>query len=146
MKAFKFPLEKVLSWRHLQMRAEEEKLALLQRYLENLNQKANALAAAEMNSRLRLLSMESLQGADLHALAPFQERVKKERAALSAEKAQCEKRIAMQRVRLLKARKNFRVLEKLKERRLEAWQYENNRELENFAAEAHIAKLLRGDS
>ncbi len=146
MKAFKFPLERVLGWRHLQMRSEEEKLALLQRYLENLNQKANALAAAEMNSRLGLLKMGTLQGSDLHALAPFQERVKRERAALSAEKVQCEKRIAMQRVRLLKARKDFRVLEKLRERRLEAWRYESNRELENFAAETHIAKLIRGDS
>ncbi len=146
MKAFKFPLEKVLGWRHLQMRAEEEKLALLQRYLENLNQRSSALAAAEMNSRFGLLKMASLQGSDLHALAPFQARVKRERDALSAETTQCEKRIVMQRVRLLKARKDFRVLEKLRERRLEAWRYESNRELENAAAEAHIAKLLRGES
>lgn len=146
MKAFRFPLEKVLSWRHLQMRAEEEKLAVLQNHLTLLNQRASALASAELNSRLGVLKMASVRGSDLHALAPFQERMKKERAALEGEKMQCEKRIAAQLARLLKARKDFRILEKLRDRRLEAWRYLNNRELENAAADAHISKLIRGEA
>jgi flagellar biosynthesis chaperone FliJ len=51
-----------------------------------------------------------------------------------------------QRARLLQARKNYRMLEKLKERRHEAWSYEMNRELENTAADSHISKLVRSRS
>jgi NADH dehydrogenase/NADH:ubiquinone oxidoreductase subunit G len=146
MKAFRFPLEKVLGWRHLQMRSEEEKLAALQQHLELLTRRANALASAEINSKLAVLKAPLVQGSELHALTAFQARVKKERMALAAEKAQFEKRIVAQRARLLKTRKDFRVLERLRERRMEAWTYSYNQEVENAAAEAHISKLIRGES
>lgn len=145
MKAFKFPLEKVLGWRHLQMRAEEEKLTVLQQHLALLNRRAHSLATAELNTKLRILKMDSVQGSELNALASFQERLKKERALVAGEKAQCEKRLAAQRVRLLKARKDYRILEKLRDRRLEEWTYSFNRELENDAADAYLAKLARGE-
>jgi hypothetical protein len=146
MRAFRFPLEKVLAWRHLQMRAEEEKLAVLQQHLELLTRRANALASAEINSKLAVLKAPLVQGSELHALTAFQARIKKERAVLLADKLQCEKRIAAQRARLLKTRKDFRVLEKLRERRMEAWTYAFNQEVENAAAEAHISRLIRGES
>jgi flagellar export protein FliJ len=145
MKTFRFPLEKVLGWRHLQMRAEEEKLAALQAQMELLKRRFNALAAAELNSKLGVLNAPAVQGSDLHALTAFQDRVKKERAALAAEMVQCERRIALQRARLLKAQKDYRVLEKLRERRKDAWTYSYNRELEDAAADAHLSKLTRGE-
>ncbi len=146
MKAFRFPLEKVLDWRRLQMRAEEEKLTLLQQQLELLARRANALTSADLNSKLGVVKMGTVQAADLHALPAFQAQIKKERAAVAAEKIQCERRITVQRARLLKARKDYRVLEKLRERRLEAWTYSFNQELENAASDAYISKLIRGES
>lgn len=146
MKAFRFPLEKVLAWHHLQMKAEEEKLAALQEQLEALTRRAQALASAELNSKLDVVKAPAVQGSELHALTAFQARLKKERTTLAAEKMQCERRIAAQRARLLKARKDYRVLEKLRERRKEDWSYAFNRELEETAADAHISKLIRGDS
>jgi flagellar export protein FliJ len=143
MKAFRFPLEKVLGWRHLQMRAEEEKLAALQEQMEVLTRRANALAAAEMNSKLEVLNAPAVQGSHLHALTAFQARVQKERAVLAVETVQCERRITIQRARLLKARKDYRVLEKLRERRKDAWTYSFNQETENAAADAHLSKLIR---
>lgn len=146
MKAFKFPLEKVLGWRHLQMRTEEDRLAGIQRQLETLTRRADALAAAEEKAKTDLLNRPTVHGSDLQAFTAFQERVRKERALLAAEIAQCQKRIAAQRARLLKARKDFRVLEKLRERRVDAWNYSFNHELEELAADAHISRLIRGDS
>jgi flagellar export protein FliJ len=145
MKAFRFPLERVLDWRQVQVRAEEEKLAALQQRLELLIRRAHALTAAEHKSKLSVLNAPSVQGSDLHSLTAFQAQVQKERAALTLEAAQCEKRIALQRVRLLKVQKDFKILEKLRERRLEDWTYSYNREVENAAADAHISKLLRGE-
>jgi flagellar export protein FliJ len=146
MKTFRFPLERVLDWRQLQMRAEEEKLAVLQQHLEMLNRRANALTAAELKSKLSVLKAPSVQGSDLHALTAFQAQVKKERAALAVETLQCERRVSVQRARLLKAQKDLRVLEKLRERRMADWTYSYNREVENAAADAHISKLVRGES
>jgi flagellar export protein FliJ len=146
MKTFRFPLEKVLDWRQLQMRAEEEKLAALQQLLEVLTRRAKALTSAELNSKLSVLNAPSVQGSDLHALTAFQVQVKKERAALAVETLQCERRVLLQRARLLKAQKDLRVLEKLRERRMADWTYSYNREVENAAADAHISKLVRGES
>jgi len=145
MKAFRFPLDRVLGWRHLQMREEEEKLAALQHRLDLLNQRMNTLTAAKRNSELALLKLPSVQGCELQALTAFQARTKKLWAALDLEQSQCEKGIAAQRLRLLKARKDFRVLEKLKDTRKRAWTYLRDREVESTAADAHMSKLVRGD-
>ena len=146
MKAFHFPLERVLDGRQLQMRAEEEKMATLQHHLELLGRRAKALAAAALQSKLSVMKPASVQGSDLHALTSFQAQVKKEQAALAVETAQCERRVAVQRARLLKAQKDLKVLEKLRERRMGDWTYAYNREVEDAAADAHISKLVRGES
>jgi hypothetical protein len=44
---------------------------------------------------------------------------------------------------LLKARRDVRVLEKLKENRLREWTYLSDRETENIAAESFLAKWAR---
>jgi flagellar export protein FliJ len=143
VKTFRFPLERVLDWRHLQMRAEEEKLAAMQHRLNLINQGINTLVSAESKSEWGVLKMPSFTGSDLQALAAFQDRVRKQRIALEIERAQFEKQIAAQRARLLKARKDFRILEKLKEKRKKAWTYLSDREVESAAAEAHISRLVQ---
>jgi flagellar export protein FliJ len=145
VKAFRFPLERVLAWRHLQMRAEEEKLSALQHRRDLLNHRVNALKSAELKSKWGLLKLPAVPGSELRAMTAFQDQVKKECTALDLDRAQCEKWIGVQRVRLLKARKDYRVVEKLKEKRQQAWVYLNDREVESAAADSHISKLVRGD-
>jgi len=125
------------------MRTEEEKLAAEQQRMDQVNQRIHALAAAELKSEWGVRKLEPVAGADLHALSAFQARVRKLHEALVAEKDRCEKQVAAQRARLVKARKEFRVLEKLKERRHKTWMYLTDREIENIAAEAHISKIAR---
>lgn len=145
MKTFHFPLQRVLDWRALQMRTEEEKLAGLQRSLSALIHRDNTLTAAEIKAELGLLKQPSISGPDFQALAAFQRRVKTERAALKAQRTQCEAQMAEQRKRLLKARRDFRVLEKLKERRWKSWTYLTEREIEATASEAYISKWSRSE-
>ena len=54
-----------------------------------------------------------------------------------------ETQIAEQRKRLLKARKDCKILENLKDRRKKAWTYLNDREIENTAAESYISNWAR---
>jgi hypothetical protein len=51
-----------------------------------------------------------------------------------------------QRKRLLQARRDHTVLEKLKEKRLRTWSYLSDREIEETAAEAYISKWARNES
>jgi flagellar export protein FliJ len=145
VKSFRFPLQRVMDWRALQMRSEEEKLGALQHRLSTLVHRENELTAAELKSSLELLRLPSIGGADLQALSAYKIRMKNERAAVQAGRKQCEQQVAEQRKRLLKARRDFRVLEKLKENKFKTWTYQSDREIENLAAEAYIAKWARAE-
>lgn len=143
MTHFRFALERVLELRRVQLQAEEEKLARLQQQLEGIDQRVNAIAATELRSEWALRKMPAVAASDLHTLSDFQARVRKVQAVLAVEKQQVTKGIQAQRARLLNARKEFRVIEKLKERRFKLWQYQADREIEDLAADAHNSKLIR---
>jgi flagellar export protein FliJ len=146
MKSFRFPLQRVLDWRTLQLRSEEEKLAGLQHKLAALIHREKALTMARSRSESAVLRPPSIAGSDLRALAGFRVRIKSEHAALKASRAQCEAQIAEQRTRLLKARKDCRVLEQLKEKRQKEWSYLGDREVEDTAAESYLANWSRSNA
>ncbi len=146
MKAFQFPLQRVLDWRKLQLRAEEERLAGLQKKAAALLQRENVLTAAQSRSESAVLGLISIPGSDLRALAEFHTRIKTERTALKTNRVQCDAQVAEQRKRLLKARKDCRVLEKLKEERYKAWSHLADREVEDTAAESYISSWLRANA
>ena len=66
--------------------------------------------------------------------------------ALKANRSRCEAQMTEQRQRLLKARKDCRVLEKLKEERHKEWSYLGDREVEETAAESYISSWLRSNA
>jgi flagellar export protein FliJ len=146
MKSFRFPLQRVLDWRGIQLRTEEEKLAGLQQKLAALIHREKALTAAQTRSEAAVLSSACIEGSDLRALTGFRVRIKSERAALQASRAQCEAQIVEQRKRLLKARKDCRILEQLKEKRHQEWTYLGEREIEETAAESYISRWLRSNA
>lgn len=127
------------------MRTEEEKLAALQHKLAALVHRENALMAAELKAEMELLKLPAIEGSDLRALAAYQVRVRSEHAALRAARAQVDQEIAEQRKQLLKARKDFRVLEKMKEKRFKGWVYLSEREIEDNAAEAYISRWSQAE-
>jgi hypothetical protein len=62
MKAFHFPLQRVLDWRALQLRTEEEKLSAIQNKLAEVLHRENALLVAELNAEMNLLGQSSVEG------------------------------------------------------------------------------------
>jgi flagellar FliJ protein len=145
MKTFRFPLQRVLEWRALQLRVEEEKLAGLQQQLAALLQSRENLAAARKRSESHLFASGAAAGSDLQSWALYQARLAKQQEVLKTQLLQCERLILEQRQRLLKARTEHRVLEKLKERRWRQWVYLNDREVEGTAAEVYLARWGRED-
>lgn len=146
MKTFRFPLQKVLEWRRLQERAEEEKLSTLQNQLAAVAHREAELALMELNAEMNLLRQEALPGSEFRALAGFQIRLRTERLSLSAMRETLGKHIAEQRKRLLRARRDHKIVESLKEKRKEQWAYMNDRELENLAAESYISNWVRSNT
>jgi flagellar export protein FliJ len=146
MKAFQFPLQRVLEWRELQMRTEEEKLSTIQNKLAEELHRENALIAAQLNAEMNVLGRPVVEATEFRALAAFQLRIRGEKVSLVAARKNLEIQIAEQRKRLLKVRKDCKVLENLKERRKKAWTYLHDRELENTAAESFISNWARSNT
>jgi flagellar export protein FliJ len=146
VKTFRFPLQKVLEWRRLQERTEEEKLSTLQNQLAAVAHREAELALMELNAEMNLLRQEALPGSDFRALAGFQIRLRNERASLLAMRETLGKQITEQRKRLLRARRDHKIVESLKEKRKQQWAYMNDRELENLAAESYISNWVRSNT
>jgi flagellar export protein FliJ len=146
MKAFQFPLQRVLEWRELQMRTEGERLSTIQNRLVEVQHRENALTAARLNAEMNVLSRPLVEATEFRALAAFQLRIRGEKVSLVAARKNLEIQIAEQRKRLLKARKDCKILENLKERRKKSWTYLHDRELENTAAESFISNWARSNA
>jgi len=145
MKTFRFPLQRVLEWRAVQLRVEEEKLAGLQQQLTSLLQVREKLESARNRSESHLFASGAAAGSDLQSWALYQARLAKQQELLKTQLVQCEKLTLEQRQRLLKARTDHRVLERLKERRWRQWVYLNDREVEDTAAEVYLSRWVRED-
>ncbi len=146
MKAFQFPLQRVLEWRELQMRTEEERLSTIQNRLVEVQHRESALTAAQLNAEMNVLGRPLVEATEFRALAAFQLRIRGQKVALVAARKNLEIQIAEQRKRLLKARKDCKILENLKERRKKSWTYLHDRELENTAAESFISNWARSNA
>ncbi len=84
MKAFQFPLQRVLEWRELQMRTEEEKLSTIQNKLAEVLHRENALTAAQLNAEMNMLGRPLVEATEFRALAAFQLRIRGEKVSLVA--------------------------------------------------------------
>jgi flagellar export protein FliJ len=146
MKAFRFPLQRVLEYRELQMRTEEEKLSTVQNQLAEVLHRENALTAAQLNAEMNLLGQSLVEATEFRALSAFQLRIRSEKISLLAARKNLETQIAEQRKRLLKVRKDCKILENLKDRRKKAWTYLSDREIENTAAESYISSWARSNA
>lgn len=146
MKAFKFNLQRVLEWREMQVRAAEEKLNQLQQQLTLLKQQEEALRSEYIAAESRVSALPTMNGADMQSLAGFRLSTAKHLKTNQAQQQQYAVLIAEQRERMVKARGDHKVLEKLKEQRRRNWTYLNDREMEDTAAEVFLANWSRADS
>jgi hypothetical protein len=74
------------------------------------------------------------------ALDSYRRWVKLQLESYAGQIAQAEALIATQRERVALAQRNFKLLEKLKDRARRKWRKEADAELENLASEAFLAK------
>jgi len=140
MTAFSFRLERVLEWRRAKLDLAQAAMGRLAaecaRWDATLAKLANARAAAEA----LVQSPGGVNGADLSALAQYQAHVAQQRKIALDRRRDCEIRMEQQRARLLEARREHRLLEKLRQVRRAEWESSVNREFEALAAETYLAQ------
>ena len=140
MKAFRFRLEKVLAWRRTELEVEQYRTRQLALELEETERARAQLAVDRTAAERAVVGAASIDGAELASHAAYMARLSRKAQELQRQRAEQEQRLTEQHKRLMEARRRFRLLERLKARRQEEWLVEFNRELENFAAESHLAR------
>ncbi len=143
MKAFQFPLEKVLDFRKRQWEAASAELAVLLERRQVLDrQHEEAVDALDLASQA-LRANTSLAGGRVqqHAFTMESGRraVQRVRLALEAASVKAEQ----QRQRCIDAKRQYELLQRLRHTRKLAWQREADREEETLSTDAFLARRIR---
>jgi flagellar export protein FliJ len=145
MKKFSFPLGRVIDWRQTQARVEESKLETLyaeQRAIDT----SKAALEKEREAAKKAVVARGATGTDLARLAEFRRFSVPELTRLDKMRTDCSKRIAAQIQVVTLKRRDVRLLERLKQQKLIAWNHELSREIDAQADEAYLAKWNRQHS
>jgi hypothetical protein len=140
MQRFRFRLESVLAWRRLHLELEETKLQRLFGELRQVGLAGERLEEEKAQEERAVLYSPSVEARELAALESYRLHVAREKERLAKLRADCEGRIAAQRAQVLKAERDVRLLEKLREKRLAEWQAAGDREQEALASELFLAR------
>lgn len=143
MKSFEFPLERILRWRAAQRAREEAKLKTLVGEQVNIQRQLQTLREEKRRVETSVADLNSLQGFDLRTLHGYRIRATDEQHRLMELLRRKDDQIAAQQRVYREAKRQCRLLEELKERRLTTWKYELGRELEEIAADSFTAKRSR---
>ncbi len=140
MTAFSFRLEKVLRWRQAKMELEQFALHRLAAECARWDVRLDEIEDARRQAEQLVVSSGPVEGSDLAALSRYQQHLHDEKDAAITHRRNCEQRMEQQRAVLLAARREFRLLEKLRQVRRAEWESAVNREFEALAAETYLAR------
>jgi flagellar export protein FliJ len=146
MTAFRFRLEKVLQWRRKQLELEEAKYQQCVREVAELEADRSRVEAAGIGAETQVRAWSPVTGNDLAALASYRKYVAVQEQQIAVRYADARKRADEQQKAMFEARRRCQLLERLRERRMAEWQAAADKELEQLAAESHLARLSRRDS
>jgi flagellar FliJ protein len=144
-RAFRFRLENVLRYRRLIEEIKEKELASIRAQIHRQKQKIELIEKEEANimSELRLMNQKNL---DLIAIRIHQNYLSFLKRRIMYEKDVLNLLLQKEKQKLdeyIEARKNTRVLERLKERRFAQWQYEVDREEQKFLDDIGAVLFLK---
>jgi len=141
MKRFQFPLDRVRVWREEQVELERAKLQELCGQLSALAQEKTRVENERARSVRNILEQPAVEAQDLQALDAFRVYVRTRIGQIEKRQRELAARIDEQRGRVMEARRRAELLERLKARKLEAWQALADREEETLAGEMYLAKF-----
>jgi hypothetical protein len=146
MTNFRFRLDKVLAWRRTQLELAEIEFRREAAALARLDQVRAELEDRGIRTEAEVRDWSPLAGSDLAALGGFRLHIGRRAKDLAAQRVEQVRKLAEREQVMLEARRRYRLLERLRDRRLAEWQGDQKRELEQLAAESHLARLVRQSS
>ncbi len=143
MKRFHFPLQTALRWRNERAQAEEMKLERLIAERQAHEKALTTLLDRRARAERSVLEAPYVEACDLSALDAFRLQASAESVRIRARAAACDARIVTQRLALVEARRQARLLDNLREKRLHEWSHSFDAELEQNAGELFLAAQVR---
>jgi flagellar biosynthesis chaperone FliJ len=141
MRKFAFPLARVMDWRQTQVRIEEAALERLHAELRGVEGGLAELRLSIEHSENAILTAGSVMGAELRDLDTFKKASKAEFEKLTKAAADSRKRIATQIEVVSRKRRDLRLLENLRQRKLDTWRADLEREIDNEATELYLVSI-----
>lgn len=140
VKKFQFPLEKLRLWRQKQLEAEVVRLGQYQAEQEALRLRRLAMLREEalVLQAVRDLPSPSVEG--MQAADHFRQWCLRESERLNVEEREAAGRVARQREAVLESRRSVEALQSLKDRRLNQWKTDVDRETEEMVSELVVAR------
>src|SRR5271170_7224475 len=139
MKRFQFSLDRIRSWRAGQAALEELKLEQLRENLEALKRERRTIDVERSRSELEVLRQPSIEAAELQSLDAYRLHARTKIRDLENRERQMEAQVEQQRQRVMVARRDAELMERLKRKALDEWQSASNREQETLASELFLA-------
>jgi hypothetical protein len=143
MKRFEFPLEPVRCWRLERIGIEELKLRQILAEKHKLAAMKAQIQSEMTQTAKQVLAQSSMQPLELQSLDSFRFYVRGRVRNLENLERQCEAKIVEQRNHVLEARRQFELLERLRQKAMTEWRAAGDKEQEEMAAELFLAKSIR---
>ena len=143
MAPFRFRLARVLDWYEKQCALEVSRLHVCSAAVAEVATQIVRIREALSAMESELVQAASASALDLVAMDFYRQSTKRQELSLGAELKKRRHALEAQRAILEAARRRFRLLEKLRERRLSEHTYAEDQELEELAADAFRAASFR---
>ncbi|MBZ5606892.1 MAG: hypothetical protein LAP38_01430 [Acidobacteriia bacterium] len=143
MKRFHFPLERVRRWRSEQASLEELKLEQLRAELSRLGGAKRQVEADAARAAEQVLAQASMDALELISLDSYRLHMRQRVREIEQLELQCEAGIVEQRKRVIEARRQTELLDRLYNKAWDQWSAAGNKEYEDLAAEMFLARSVR---
>ena len=146
MKKFEFRLQRILEWRQTQAAIEELKLQRLHAERAELESRRASLAEDYGSSQKSLLREGPVTGTDLEALDHARKAAAAQVVRVDVALRSVEQRATVQMSTVTNKRREVRLLEQLRETKLQEWTRALAKEIDQQAQEAHLARWQSGET
>ena len=140
MKAFRFPLERALEVRRMQLELEQARLERIQQEFSRVSAAESSLQKFGTATRQWIADSTPLESTTISTMNDFQRQAKTLMLRMEHQKAEIATKSTTQQVKVVDFQRRVKLLEKLRGRRLHAWETAVQKDQESFAADAFLTR------
>ena len=140
MKAFLFPLDRALHIRRAQFEIEQARLQRLMREREELEQRTTEVIDEAAAARRGITSQTPLIPGEISTVSDYQRDVRQQLHKMAQQMCELDVAVIKQREQAMESERKVKLLEKLRAKRLDAWEIQMEKDQENFSADAYLAR------